>query len=112
MHWYPCFDSWPLQSFKSPRVKDESKVCHYCQNTGHCKDQCPVLRSKNKRKPFVFALAPTLSCVSIPSLNIECDGLMADKVFEPFVTAAVVSLDSGVAGRSCILIFFTCSRDR
>lgn len=91
----------PPQLFRSPRVKDDSKVCHYCQKAGHWKDLCPVLRSKNRRKPFVFAPAPILSHASIPGPNVECVGPMIDEVFEPFVTDAVVSL---VGGGECVRI--------
>ena len=48
---------WPVAgpslTFKNLRCRDDSnKVCNYCQEPGHCKDRCPVLRSKSRHKPY------------------------------------------------------------
>uniref|UniRef100_A0A671XNE1 SCAN box domain-containing protein n=1 Tax=Sparus aurata TaxID=8175 RepID=A0A671XNE1_SPAAU len=79
----------PAHTFKASRVRDDggrSGLCHYCHGAGHWKDQCPVLRSGNKRKSYPTAPAPALSCSSAQGPVPECGD------FEPFIVNAVVSL--------------------
>ena len=85
-----CSASGPSHAFKASRGKDEgSRVCNYCQGVGHWKDQCPVLRSKSKRKSF----SPVLACSVVPAVKPVCVDPGAG--FEPFIADAVVSLVGG-----------------
>ena len=82
-----------LLTFKNSRGRDDSsKVCNYCQEPGHWKDQCLILRSKGRQKPFLPAPAPALSCSSVAGLQPGCVELGCDSGFEPFITSAVLSL--------------------
>ncbi|XP_045930718.1 uncharacterized protein LOC123986486 [Micropterus dolomieu] len=78
---------------KPLRSTDESsKVCHYCQDPGHWKDHCPVLRSRSRRKSFAQSPAPALACSSVSKLKPICVDLGSGNGFEPFIADAVVSL--------------------
>lgn len=65
-------------------------ICHYCQGAGRWKDQCPVLRSRSKRKSYPPAPAPALSCSTTQGAGPEFVGSDSDD-FKPFIAQAVVS---------------------
>lgn len=78
----------PVVFSQPSSVRGEASRCNYCQGTGHWKSQCPVLKSRNRRKPFVPS-APALSCTN-NKLNKQMD-----KDFAPFIHDAYVSLVGG-----------------
>lgn len=76
--------SFGTQSRPNPS-KSEASRCNYCQVSGHWKSQCPVLKTKSRRRTFLPAV-PALSCSSEKSMEV------VDKDFAPFIHDAHVSV--------------------
>ena len=86
--------------FKAGSNFDTEDICNYCQEKGHWKVDCPVLRAKNKGmrsnvKPAAFAAPVKHNCVSDMPTSHSCD-LDVLAAYALFIRDGFVSLVGSV----------------